>query len=154
MSSKDEIDKLDISIIRELQKDARMHFKKIAAKLGVAEGTIRNRTNRLIRNGVLILEARVNPIKFENSIAALVGLRLKERNQQEVMKKIKKIPGITSVWNSAGRYDLFFEVMTDSLEELNLLLFGENQGLEKIGGILSSETFILLESYNKYYKIK
>ena len=154
MLFRDEIDDLDANIIRELQKDARMHLKKIASKLGVAESTIRNRVNRLTQRGILILEARVNPMAFENSIAALVGLQLEKRNQREVMKKIESIPGVTSVWNTTGRFDLFFEVMVDSRKELNTILFEKGQGLEKVGGIVSSETFILLESNTKYYKLK
>jgi Lrp/AsnC family transcriptional regulator for asnA, asnC and gidA len=154
MSFRVEIDNLDIEIIRELQKDARMHYKKIASKLGVAEGTIRNRVGRMTQSGFLILEARVNPMALKSSIAALVGLKLEKRNQIDIMKKIEKIPGVTSVWSTTGRFDLFFEIMVDSLKELNSILFRKDQGVEKIGGILSSETFVLLESNTKYYKIR
>jgi len=150
----DEMDELDLDIIRELQKDARMHFNKIAPKLGVTEGTVRNRVKSLIDRGILVLEARVNPTALANSAAALVGLNLEKRNQVEVMKRIEALPGVTSVWNTTGRFDLFFEVMMDSLKELNSFLFQNDQGIEKVGGILSSETFVLLDSSTKYFKIR
>lgn len=154
MQFKNEIDNLDAGIIQELQKDARMHYKKIASKLGVSEGTIRNRTNSLVERDVLILEARVNPMVFENSMAVVVGLKLEKRNQVEVMKKIENLLDVTSVWNTTGRFDLFFEIMVDSRKELNLILFDKDHGLEKIKGIVSSETFVLLDSRTKYFKLK
>ena len=120
------LDNIDRKIILELQKDARRQFKVIAKKLNVSEGTIKNRVTRLINRGILKLEARVNPFALPNQISAVVGVNLKERNHEEKIKEIEKIPGITSVWNAAGRFDLFFEIMVDSLNSLNDILFGKD----------------------------
>ncbi|MDA3939417.1 MAG: AsnC family transcriptional regulator [Spirochaetia bacterium] len=150
-TEKYEIDNLDREIILELQEDARRQFKIIAGKLKVSEGTIKNRVERLINQDILKLEARVNPFALPRRIPAIVGVNLKERNHEEMIKKIEKIPWITSVWNASGRFDLFFEVMVDSLESLNDALFKND--LEKIGGISYTETFIILSSNTKYFKI-
>ena len=145
------LDNIDRKIILELQKDARRQFKLIAKKLNVSEGTIKNRVTRLINRGILKLEARVNPFALPNQISAIVGVNLKERNHEEKIKAIEKIPGITSVWNAAGRFDLFFEIMVDSLNSLNDILF--RKGLKEIGGISYTETFIILYSNTKYFKL-
>ncbi len=151
VDEKYEIDNLDREIIFELQEDARRQFKIIAGKLKVSEGTIKNRVERLIKQDILKLEARVNPFALPRRISAIVGVNLKERNHEEIMKKIEKIPWVTSVWNASGRFDLFFELMVDSLESLNGALFKND--LEKIGGISYTETFIILSSNTKYFKI-
>ena len=145
------LDNIDRKIILELQKDARRQFKVIAKKLNVSEGTIKNRVTRLINRGILKLEARVNPFALPNQISAVVGVNLKERNHEEKIKAIEKIPGITSVWNAAGRFDLFFEIMVDSLNSLNDILFRKD--LKEIGGISYTETFIILYSNTKYFKL-
>ena len=145
------LDNIDRKIILELQKDARRQYKLIAKKLNVSEGTIKNRVTRLINRGILKLEARVNPFALPNQISAVVGVNLKERNHEEKIKEIEKIPGITSVWNAAGRFDLFFEIMVDSLNSLNDILF--RKGLKEIGGISYTETFIILYSNTKYFKL-
>ncbi len=145
------LDNIDRKIILELQKDARRQYKLIAKKLNVSEGTIKNRVTRLINRGILKLEARVNPFALPNQISAIVGVNLKERNHEEKIKAIEKIPGITSVWNAAGRFDLFFEIMVDSLNSLNDILFGKD--LKKIGGISYTETYIILYSNTKYFKL-
>lgn len=146
-----DIDALDRKIILELQEDARRPYKDIAGKLNVSEGTIKNRVTRLINRGVLKLEARVNPFALPNHISAIVGVNLKERNNEKKIKEIEKIPGVTSAWNATGRFDLFFEIMVDSMNSLNDILFRKD--LKKIGGISCTETFITLDSNTKYFKL-
>ncbi len=145
------IDALDREIILALQKDARRPYKTIATTLKVSEGTVKNRVTRLINSGILKLEARVNPFALPNRISAMVGVNLKERDHEKKIKEIEKIPGVTSAWNATGRFDLFFEIMVDSLNSLNDVLFRKD--LKKIGGISYTETFVLLHSNTKYFKL-
>lgn len=146
-----EMDDIDRKIILELQEDARKQFKIIAKKLDVSEGTVRNRVTRLKNRGILKLEARVDPFALPNKISVLVGVNLKERDHERKIKQIEKIPMVTAVWNATGRFDLFFEVMVDSLNALNDILFRNN--LKKIGGIRYTETFVTLASNTKYFKL-
>jgi Lrp/AsnC family transcriptional regulator for asnA, asnC and gidA len=146
-----DIDDLDKKMILELQEDARASFKDIARKLRVSEGTVRNRVIRLIDEGILKLQARVDPFAFPHKIAALVGVNLRERHPEKQMEKIKKIPCVTSVWNATGRYDLFFEVMVDSLKELNEVLLKIDR--DYVRGISQTETFITLSSGTKFFKL-
>ncbi|MEW6265132.1 MAG: Lrp/AsnC family transcriptional regulator [Thermodesulfobacteriota bacterium] len=146
-----DIDDLDREIVFLLQEDARKSYKHIAQKLGVSEGTVKNRVTRLINRGVLILEARVNPFALPNRVAAVVAVTLKERTHETIMQEIMKIPGVVAVWNATGRYDLFFELMVDSMPALNDVLF--RKYLNRIKGIASSETFVILSSNTKYFKL-
>lgn len=149
--SKGDIDNLDKEIIIELQKDARGSFKTIARRLDVSEGTIRNRIKRLVDSNILELQARVNPFSLPTKVTALIGVNLKQRDHEEKMRQIEKIPQVTSVWTATGRYDLFFEVMVDSLQELNDVLI--NKDLKRIGGIAFTETFVILSSRTKYFRL-
>ncbi len=94
---------------------------------------------------------RVNPFALENQIAAIIGVNLKYRNHENKIKEIAKIKGVTSVWNATGRFDVFFEIMVDSLSALNDVLFRKD--LDDIGGITYTETFVLLHSNTKYFKL-
>ena len=146
-----DIDELDRKIILELQEDARRLYKDIAKKLKVSEGTVRNRVGRLVDNGILVLQARVNPFVLPHKISALVGVRITGPEHEETMERIARIPCVTSIWNATGRYDLFFELMVDSLEDLNEVLF--YQVLTKIRGVSYTETFVTLSSKTKFYKL-
>jgi Lrp/AsnC family transcriptional regulator for asnA, asnC and gidA len=145
------LDALDRSIILELQEDARRSYKEIAMKFKVAESTISNRVNRMQKNDILKLEARVNPFKIENKIAAIIGIKLRRPGHQKVVDEILKIPGVTSVYVATGEYDLFIEIMAGSIEKLNEFLF--DRGLDKVKNITATETFILLASTTKFFKL-
>ena len=140
-------DAIDRQIISELQKNGRESFKNIARKLDLSDGTIRLRTGKMIAEGLLKITAQVNPLYFENSIAALVGMGLEKRDHRQIMEKIVRLSGVKSVINSTGRYDLLAEVFFHSREELRSFLM---EDLNRIGGILSSETFIYLDAIRKW----
>ena len=140
-------DDIDRQIIAELQKNGRTSFKDIARKLELSDGTIRLRVGKMIAEGLLKITAQVNPLYFENSIVALVGMSLEKRNHRQIMEKIVRMNGVKSVINSTGRYDIVAEVFFHSREELRSFLM---EDLNKIGGILSSETFIYLDAIQKW----
>ena len=140
-------DDIDRQIIAELQKNGRTSFKDIARKLELSDGTIRLRVGKMIAEGLLKITAQVNPLYFENSIVALVGMSLEKRDHRQIMEKIVRMNGVKSVINSTGRYDIVAEVFFHSREELRSFLM---ENLNKIGGILSSETFIYLDAIQKW----
>jgi len=151
MAPSKDLDSLDRSIILQLQEDARRPYKDIASKLNVSEGTVKNRVTRLVNRGVLKLEARVNPFALPHKISALVGVNLKNRDYEETMREIEKIPEITSVWSATGRFDLFFEIMANSLDELYGILYRKE--FKEIESITYTETHVTLSSRTKFYKL-
>jgi Lrp/AsnC family transcriptional regulator, regulator for asnA, asnC and gidA len=146
------IDDLDHSIILELREDARRPYKMIAAKLGVSEITISNRVNRLLRTDILKLEGRVDPFKLANKVAAVIGIKLERRGHVQAIEEIAKIPGVSAVYVATGKYDLFIEVMEESIADLNDFLFHKSR-LSKMKNIITTETFILLSSATKFFKL-
>lgn len=149
--SKQELDDLDQKIIWELQEDARRPYKKIAAKMDVAESTIGNRVNRLLESGILKLEARIDPFRLSHKVVALVGINLDRREHMAVIHEIQNLPWVNAVWVSTGKYDLFAEVIADSISELNDFIFGK--GLGRIDKIKFTESYIALYSESKYLKL-
>ncbi|MCG8567579.1 MAG: Lrp/AsnC ligand binding domain-containing protein [Desulfobacterales bacterium] len=146
-----EIDDLEKGIIIALQEDARKSFKSIARDLGVSEGTISNRVGRLVGEGILKLEARINPFKLRNKVTALIGLNLHQRYHPEVLQKLQVLPNVNSVWVTTGKYDLFMEVVADSINDLNDFLF--NSEFKQIEEITFTETHIMLHSETKLFKL-
>lgn len=81
---------------------------------------------------------------------ALVGMQLEKRTYKKTMEKISQLKGVVSVCNATGRYDLLVEVFLDSQKELNKFLM---EDLSRIGGINTTETFIYLDSINKWLEL-
>ncbi len=145
-----QLDEIDYKIIDALQKNGRASYKKIARDLGVSDGTVRFRTDRLIKNHILRISASINPLYFENSIVAQVGVNLEKRANRIVMEEISRLKGVQSVINVTGRYDLIIEVFVNSRSELRKFLV---EDLSTIKDICSSESFIYLEAVNKWVKM-
>ncbi|MCG8637426.1 MAG: Lrp/AsnC family transcriptional regulator [Desulfobacterales bacterium] len=148
---KKELDELEKKIIKALQADARKSFKSIAKDLDVSESTISNRVGRLIENGILKMEARINPFELDNKVTALIGLNLKHRFHPKVLKELQQLPNVNSVWVTTGKYDLFMEVIADSNNDLNDFLFKSE--FNRMEEITFTETHIMLYSETKYFKI-
>jgi len=146
-SKRSAMDELDRKIIAELQRNGRESYKEIARKLDVSDGTVRSRTEQMMRENVLRITASVNPFALETGITALVGMQLAKRTHMSTMERISQLKGVISVCNATGRYDLLVEVFLESRKELNRFLI---EDLSRIGGINSTETFIYLDAINKW----
>ena len=142
-----DLDNIDRSIIRELQRDGKISSKDIAENLNVSDGTVRFRLNKLLRKNMLRITASVNPFAFADGIIALVGMELEKRTHGVTMEKIARLNGVLSVCNVAGKYDLIVEVFLESREKLNKFLIDD---LSSIEGINRTETFIVLDAINKW----
>jgi hypothetical protein len=59
---------------------------------------------------------RPDSFSLPNKVSAIIGVNLRERNHGEKMRQIERIPTVTGVWNATGRFDLFIDVMVDSLQ--------------------------------------
>ncbi|WP_291326548.1 Lrp/AsnC family transcriptional regulator [Desulfovibrio sp. UCD-KL4C] len=145
------LDDIDRKIIEELQDNGRESYKNIARKLGVSDGTVRLRTERMIKNDYLRISASVNPLYFENSLIALVGVNLNSRANHEIMDEIAHVSGVQSVINVSGRYDLLVEVFVPSRNAFRKCLVDD---LSNISEIKSTETFMFLDAVGKWAEHK
>ena len=84
------VDDLDRKIIEALQENGRESFRRIAARLGVSEGTIRARYARLTSEGILQVVAVTNPLGLGFD-QALVGLKT-SGSPGEVADEISRWP--------------------------------------------------------------
>ncbi len=141
------LDALDKSIIIELQHNGRIPYKDVAKKLKVSDGTIRLRTEKMIKSNFLRITASIDPFYFENSITALIGINIANRSHTKFMKKISNMSGVKSVCNATGRYDLLVEVFFDSRQALTKFLVSD---LSQIDAITFTETFVYLDALNKW----
>lgn len=143
-------DHIDRAIIKALQKNGRESYKNIAKELDVSDGTVRLRVEKMIKNDYLKISASVDPLYFENCIMAQIGINLEAPANKEVMEQISRFKGVQSVNNVTGRYDLVIEVFVDSRKELRQFLV---EDLGTISGVSGTESFVFLETINKWAEI-
>jgi len=90
------LDEMDRAIIRMLQHDGRLPFREIARQLGVAEGTVRLRANRLARSGALTIVAIADPFRLGYRVLAFSLLKVLPERQQPVIDALIGWDEITS----------------------------------------------------------
>lgn len=142
-----EPDELDWKIINILATES-VPNSTIADAVNVSEGTVRGRIKKLKEAGILQVRALINPDVLANKQLVLIGMQVAESRLLETKAaEVATLAGVQSVAIVSGRYDLIAEVLTDSNRGLVRFL---TEDLSKISGIQSSESFIMLRSYNKF----
>jgi Lrp/AsnC family transcriptional regulator for asnA, asnC and gidA len=143
-----ELDALDRGIIEALRKDGRMNNSAVAAELGVAEGTIRQRIKKLLDTGAFRVAGMLNPQILPDHQMCVIGLKVDEsRHLEQRARDVAELPEVRSVAIVTGRYDLLVEVLVSSNQGLIRFL---SESLAEVSGITSSETFLLLKTYDKW----
>lgn len=142
------LDELDHRIMKALRADGRATNSAIAEALGVVEGTVRQRLKKLFDSGMFKVAGMVNPEVMPEQQVCVVGLSVDESRQLEARaREVAKLPEVQSVAIVTGRYDLLVEVVVTSNHGLIDFLSGS---LSKVEGITSSETFLMLKTYDKW----
>jgi Lrp/AsnC family transcriptional regulator for asnA, asnC and gidA len=142
-----EIDQLDRQIISLLQHNGRRPFSDIASELGVSEGTVRQRFQRLVSAGALQIVGVADPLKIGFHSMAMIGINVaiaSSRPISDVADDIALFPEVSYVLMSTGGFDLLAEVILESNTKLVEFL---QEKLHRVPGVIKTETFMILRVY-------
>lgn len=112
------VDKLDRQIIALLQQDGRMSNVDVARAVGVSEATIRKRLERLISQGTIRIVAFPEPAHIGLPIETMISLQVELRNLDPVLESLAKVPNIRSIKIATGEYDVIFDALFATDEDL------------------------------------
>jgi Lrp/AsnC family transcriptional regulator for asnA, asnC and gidA len=142
------MDKLDLAILSILQINGRRPFTDIAQKLGVSEGTIRNRVNRLIDNQTLQIVGLVNPNSLGFNAPAIIGVLINEGDIEKIASEIARFPEVSYLIMVSGEFDLIVEVLCRDRDHLADFL---NHNLRQVAGVGKTQTFMALKTFKMSY---
>ena len=138
------MDDLDRQLIALLRQDARLSVATLAARLGVARGTVTNRLRKLEDAQVIVgYTVRLRPDAEPDEIRAWMGVQVEGNQTRTVIAHLLGEPGVAELHDTNGRWDLLAELRAPSMAELSNVL----ERVRLIKGIRSSETSILLKTY-------
>ena len=153
MSSKLNLDKLDLQIIHHMMEDASISYADLGKKLFVSGGTIHVRIKKLQEAGVVKgTRLKIDVKQLGHDVIAFIGIYLKESSLYDsVAKELQKIPEILRLNYTTGNYSMFAEIVCKDISQLKFVLHDQ---LQKIKGIERTETFISLdESFNRNVQV-
>jgi len=135
------LDENDEKIIAILKENAREPFVKIAGKLKLSEGAIRNRVGKLVREGVI---RRFTVETGEQRIKALIAARIRVNSlAQEAARKIRTLEGVERVYEVSGDEDLIAVVEVAKTEDLNATV----DRIRRMDSTLSTRTLLVMKEH-------
>ena len=143
------LDAQDKKLVAELTRDGQLSPGKIGEEIGVTAPTVRSRMKNLIAAGALKVAGIVNPMKTKGLTVALVGISLHSHELlDEKLDQIGSLPRVNWCAVVTGRYDIIVEIIcSDDIGDLYDFL---DKDMSKVGGISSSESFVVMKSRRKW----
>lgn len=112
------LDALDAQLIDMLSRDARVSNRRIAAELGVTEGTVRGRIKRLQQDGLIAFTAITGFEMGNRSRLAFINVQADVDKVREVARLISEIPSINAVLITMGQFNITAMCLIDELDTL------------------------------------
>jgi Lrp/AsnC family transcriptional regulator for asnA, asnC and gidA len=135
-------DGVDQHILSILEVNGRATNREIAESVGVSEGTVRNRIERLIRDDVLRIVGVTNPARLGLNTAAVISISAELSRITDIAERIAEAEGVVYVGYTTGNADIIVLAFFPSNDELTDFM---TQSLAAIPGILKAETNIILK---------
>ncbi len=140
------LDDADRAIIELLQADGRMPFTRVAAEVGLTEGAIRQRVQRLTDAGVMQIVAVTDPLALGVRRVAMVGVRV-AGDVEQTAAALAELPEVEYLIATSGRYDAMVEVIVDDDEHLMRLL----SSLRRRRDVAEVESFVCLKVFKQTF---
>lgn len=133
----DGLDDIDRSLLAALQEDGRIGYAELGALVDLSAGGARKRVMRLQERGILQIVGVTDPFRLGYQSMAMVGI-VADRDVETIADALNAIQNVVYVVLSAGRYDLFAEVVAT---DQSALLEAINRSIRTIPGVARAETF-------------
>ena len=138
------MDETDHQLIALLRHDARLSVAALAARLGVSRGTVTNRMRRLEDDSVIVgYTVRLRPDVPRSEIKAWMSIAVEGNQTRSVIASLLGEPGVATLHDTNGRWDLLAELRAENLQDLAKVL----ERIRLLKGISNTETSIHLETY-------
>jgi DNA-binding Lrp family transcriptional regulator len=138
------MDETDHQLLSLLRQDARLSIAALSHKLSVSRGTVTNRITKLEDAGVIVgYTVRVRPDVQRNEIKAWMSIAVDGNQSRAVIASLLGEPGVATLHDTNGRWDLLAELRAQNLQELGKTL----ERIRLVKGISNTETSIHLETY-------
>ena len=138
------MDELDQKLIGLLRNNARLSVASLAHRLKVSRGTVTNRIARLEKDGIVVgYTVQLRPDSQPNEIRAWMSIAVAGNETRSVIASLLGEPGVATLHDTNGRWDLLAELRAENLTELSSVL----ERIRLVRGIQTTETSIHLATY-------
>jgi Lrp/AsnC family leucine-responsive transcriptional regulator len=145
-SSEADLDRIDLRMLRALQRDGRISNADLAVEVGVSAATCHRRTQHLLEAGYISgFRAVVAPQQVELGTLVLVGVVLDRSTPESFAafeSAVQKLKFVLDCHLVAGDFDYFLKIRVRDMADFNRL-----HGTQLIGlpGVRQTRTFFVMK---------
>ena len=141
-----ELDRIDLRLLRRLQRDGRTTNADLAKAANISPATCHRRTQRLFDEGYIrAVRADVAPDKVDRGSLVIVGVVL-DRSTQESFSAfegaIRKLPFVLDCHLVAGDFDFFLKIRVKDIADFRRL---HGEQLLALPGVRQTRTFFVMK---------
>ncbi|WP_330647263.1 Lrp/AsnC ligand binding domain-containing protein (plasmid) [Thioclava litoralis] len=145
-SSIQDLDRIDMAILRLLQQDGRLTNAELASRCNISPATCHRRTQRLFETGVMSdVRARISPDHVGLGALVMVGAVL-DRSTPESFAAfeaaVQKMPSVLDCILVAGDFDYLMKIRVGNMQDFNKL---HGRELITLPGVRQIRTFFAIK---------
>jgi Lrp/AsnC family transcriptional regulator, leucine-responsive regulatory protein len=145
-----ELDRIDVAILRELQRDARASLNEISAAVGLTSSPCWTRIKRMEDAGVIEgYTVRLNAEKVGYRDTVIVHVTLDSHSDEALERfgrELEQIPEVQEAFLVSGDYDYYLRIAVADTRDYERLL---REKLYKIPGIRHSKSSFVLRQLKR-----
>jgi len=133
------MDDLDREILNILRRDARTPYTEIADDVGTSEGTVRNRVEQLVEDGVIerfTVATRTGNVKAMVEVGVDVSV-----DTHDISDRVVEWPEVDFVWQVSGEEDIVFVVDAQDTGRVNEIITKTRE----LDEVVSTKTRLILD---------
>jgi len=146
------LDEIDLQILRTLQKNAKLTTKELAEAVHLTPTPVFERQRRLERQGYIKKYVAVlDPEKLGMGLQVFCKVKLKQINHEiaeAFARRIMRIAEVTECYNTSGAYDFLLKVRARDMKQYQEFILTKLGEIDSVGSIESM--FVMSEVKQNY----
>ena len=136
------MDAIDLKILRELQKNARLTHKELAAKVNLSTTPVFERVRKLEREGIIDRYVTVlNSEKLGKGFTVFCSVKMARLGKEiadNFAQTVAAIPEVTECYNISGQYDYLLKIQAPDMKYYQQFVLNVLGTIEHLGSLESS----------------
>ena len=145
-STPSKLDRIDLRILRRLQRDGRTTNADLAKAANISPATCHRRTQRLLEEGyVSQVRAMIDPKKINRGALVMVGVVLDRSTREsfaDFEKAVAKLRFVLDCHLVAGDFDFFLKIRVKDIADFRRL---HGEQLLALPGVRQTRTFFVMK---------
>ncbi|MHA1270110.1 MAG: Lrp/AsnC family transcriptional regulator [Candidatus Helarchaeota archaeon] len=136
------IDIVDLHILEHLRQNSRIHYVRIAEELGISEGTVRGRVNKMCEKGVIKKFTIIS--NNDRGVKTIIFLRVDPNFIESNLNLLKCIEKVETIKEISGDFNIMISSAFNDFDEFRNFIW---KHINTLDGLKNMKSFIIMKRY-------